>query len=609
MIKEIKITSVEIHGFKGIEDFGVELNSDYNLFLADNGKGKTSFKEAIFWAFTGDVLEKGVNGADIIHSKKEQAVVIVYFTDENGILHKVERVRNNKGYDLKFDEAKIKQVEFSNIVDKEALCLSDPLFFLSLPPDQARKYLISRLPQITEDDVRGRISEHHTEISSFDNIPKQMKALREELKSNTESQISREGQIEGLKMNLKEIKLRKKKDVYAEKIENLLNQTSEKTNLAKEIKSVKDMIETEKKVVFQDIFNEDKEKQAIAYLRQTYVKESNNVKVFTEDVSKFELVYKETQAYIEKHSKATNCPVCGAAVTNETEKNIKKYLEKTLKKRLEQEKNNLVLAQERLAKSQDLMNKALEEGKIKKEEFLKKQEENNAKKKIFLEEQNKKIEILVKKLKELEEQYEKLDLSKIEKEIETLKAKQFEILNFNASLEKEIKLQANYRDQINKIMKQIQVTNQRNQQIELHLSIFKEFILKRVELINNEIKKYLKNTSIILEKINTETGEVKEVFEIMYLNNKGILKEINLCSTSERIKAGLEIIDMLKKLTGINYTILIDNAESIVNYERPENQQIIELRVEEGLSLGKIDDDALDAYKKKKAKLLKDVFK
>ena len=52
-------------------------------------------------------------------------------------------------------------------------------------------------------------------------------------------------------------------------------------------------------------------------------------------------------------------------------------------------------------------------------------------------------------------------------------------------------------------------------------------------------------------------------------------KDYRWLSTSERIKAGLEVANLLKRLTGLAYPTFIDNAESInTNFIRPYGQTI-----------------------------------
>lgn len=605
-ITTIIIESIEIHGFKGIDHYGVDLDEKYNLFLADNGKGKTSLAEAAYWGFTGDVLEKGVSGSDIINLNMEKAVVIIKFKDQNGELHELNRTRASNGYLLLFDGVKTTQKDFEKMYNKEAFAVSSPLYFLSLPPEQARKFLINLLPQILEEEVRAAISSNHTMIKSFDNIPKQIKDLKAEFKQNKEALILKEGELKAKKESLKEIKLSFKEDIYDEQIKKLMEQTLEKANIEKQIKVQKNVIEAESRVVFQDIFNETAMVNQIKVLRENYSREVSLAEKYKKESESFNKIYKDTLESVESYLEKTNCPVCGVATTNESLLNIKSYVENTLKKRIEREKKNLDDSIESFNKSKSNYEKYKEEGIKKKAEYEKIKAENEKQKTLFEQEKTKKIALLNDQLNLLIQNYNSIDISEVEKQIIELKKKQQEILSFNASLEKEIKIQKQLKKQIIDIQNQIEFTIKRNDEIQIMVGVFKEFILKRVELINQEVKKYLQNTTIVLEDVNPETGEVKEIFEVRYRNSKGVEEDIRLCSTSEKIKAGLELSDMISKLTGCKYMIVIDNAESIVDYIKPEDQQVIELRVEEGLNLTKVSQGKEIEYKKAKKQAISD---
>jgi len=66
------------------------------------------------------------------------------------------------------------------------------------------------------------------------------------------------------------------------------------------------------------------------------------------------------------------------------------------------------------------------------------------------------------------------------------------------------------------------------------------------------------------------TGEIKDTFKFTYDG-----KDYRWLSTSERIKAGLEVAMLLKRLTGLIYPTFIDNAESInTSFVQPEGQKI-----------------------------------
>ena len=99
-------------------------------------------------------------------------------------------------------------------------------------------------------------------------------------------------------------------------------------------------------------------------------------------------------------------------------------------------------------------------------------------------------------------------------------------------------------------------------------------------MLSDIIHKNLKDVEIVLQKIVKSTGELKDTFEIKY---KG--KNFKILSTSEQIKAGLEIANLVINQTGLCYPVFIDNGESITKYTIENNVQIIETKVVEGRNL------------------------
>jgi len=83
-----------------------------------------------------------------------------------------------------------------------------------------------------------------------------------------------------------------------------------------------------------------------------------------------------------------------------------------------------------------------------------------------------------------------------------------------------------------------------------------EFVAKKAELTFNQLK--MNRASIKLIDVVKTTGEVKDVFKFTYDG-----KDYRWLSTSEKIKAGLEVANLLARLTKLNYPTYIDNAECI----------------------------------------------
>ena len=100
-----------------------------------------------------------------------------------------------------------------------------------------------------------------------------------------------------------------------------------------------------------------------------------------------------------------------------------------------------------------------------------------------------------------------------------------------------------------------------------------EFSQKRTELLTAPIQ--MNNVEIKLTELVPSTGELKNVFKFTY---KG--RDIAFVSeTSELILAGIEITAMMRKLTGVDCPLCIDNTESISAFNSvPLPSQILLLK-------------------------------
>ena len=96
------------------------------------------------------------------------------------------------------------------------------------------------------------------------------------------------------------------------------------------------------------------------------------------------------------------------------------------------------------------------------------------------------------------------------------------------------------------------------------------YIAKRVELTLAELK--MNRVSISLYDVVKSTGEVKDVFRFEYNGRR-----YDRLSLSEKIRAGMEVSELMKRLTARNYPVFVDNMESVddLNNIRPTGQVLM----------------------------------
>lgn len=91
------------------------------------------------------------------------------------------------------------------------------------------------------------------------------------------------------------------------------------------------------------------------------------------------------------------------------------------------------------------------------------------------------------------------------------------------------------------------------------LSALSEFVYKRTELAVANLQ--MPNVKIKLFDVYRSTGEVTNVFKFTY---KG--RDYTTLSLSEKTLAGIEITAMIRKITGIDCPICVDNTESVAAF-------------------------------------------
>ena len=82
----------------------------------------------------------------------------------------------------------------------------------------------------------------------------------------------------------------------------------------------------------------------------------------------------------------------------------------------------------------------------------------------------------------------------------------------------------------------------------------------------------MNRVEISLYDVVKTTGERKDVFKFTYGGRR-----YDRLSLSEKIRAGMELSELMKRLTGRNYPVFVDNMESVddLNNVRPTGQVIM----------------------------------
>ena len=178
----------------------------------------------------------------------------------------------------------------------------------------------------------------------------------------------------------------------------------------------------------------------------------------------------------------------------------------------------------------------------------------------------------------------KTEFMKFKEEFDKFEMPEGEEINTNDLMEKYYKLQNDLTaaERIAKMAEEVKDAEHHKDQVRQELGTargvietIKKFKTKRAELMVDKVNGLLDQLTVKLfdEKKN---GSINPTFEI-----KMDGKEYSKLSTAERIKAGLELAEVLIKQSGTSIPVFIDNAESILKYTAP-SAQLITAKVKPG---------------------------
>ena len=198
-IERFQITGMTISGFKcyqapTILDFGPQ-----TAITGGNGLGKTSIADAIAFAVTGQPFF-GERGIDKLHNEVQPEVsVSLRFVDEAGAPHELTRTRHKSRMTIHYDRYEIRQMDLTDMFGERDVFLSifNPLYFIEELGDEGKNLLEMYLPMIPHETVMGQLSDgvqaalEGVEIPSPDAV---LKNRREEIRKLEEHMIYLQGQ-------------------------------------------------------------------------------------------------------------------------------------------------------------------------------------------------------------------------------------------------------------------------------------------------------------------------------------------------------------------------------------------------------------------------------
>lgn len=567
----MKLQKISMYGFKNHNDLVEYDLGDHTKVYGENGKGKTTIGEAVTWALLGTDLTGNERATTRLtnHTCKDVYVELGFtFKGEEHTLTRRKRGATN----IFLDTNKVEQHELTSLYHSKELFLSifNPSYFPALAPKDAKELLTKTLGSISKEEVYKELGDSVSsklKETGF-NIPN----LYLENHRGRLREIEQELQYwNGFKdANQEEIIVVEERTFDSTELDELLEEFA-KFNTVR-VTPLHDMTK---------LMGQREELKSKAWALDAEIKAIESAEPQTEDVESLELElnrlrkqYKDQQELIINLDNKINCPNCQVEID----------LDASRKQSLGNELQNLKVEGQKQAEK---LSKAIENNKI----IIKNHTDKAAKQ---IEDKTKEMQGIKKKIDNLnlakievenhehmEKQQGKTDkkLKELRSKIDKLQDEKQDVRSHNESRRIHLEQQEGAAKKAQEAKNNIEQLQHEKLETEQLISYAKQYNSKRLQLQAEQIDKHLDKVTIQLEKIVKSTGEIKDDFKILYNG-----KEFPVLSNSERIKAGLEIANLLINISGLNIPVFVDNAESITEIPKL-NTQMIEARVKENADL------------------------
>ena len=580
-ITAMKITGITLNNFRNHTetthfDFG-----DISYITGHNGTGKTTMAHAVCFVLYGVTYYGEQKIERLMNENADNVQVQLHFIDQNGAAHTLMRTRKNEKYSVLMDGYTVNQSRIEQMFgDKNTfIAMFNPTYLIENMGNDGRELILRHLKPVSQKDVLAAIPSYQTHL---ENIDLETQSPEEALK-DTRAAIRRvEQQLDVLQGHIESIEeSQKTADVKLGEL------YSEKRSVEEQIKALKEKqfegIDTEDFAIQRDVLtrklsNNAGENPAVTTAKEKLAEVKARVysSKFTQAIAEASAEYNSlAKQYNELKERITAlkvgdvCPTCKMQVT---ETNI------------EEIRNHLIAECNRigeLGKGVVARGKEIAElDKKAKAQFEQWKADDIAKFTAELEELQNKTERV--DVSEIRSKLDELaDLEKYgnlsEQELSELGDLEATLIGINAQIE--TVEQSASEERLKSALVEKDVFIEQMKKYKDIVTALTEYIFKRADLATAELK--MPNVEIRLFEVIRGTGEVKNAFKFDY---KG--REYTTLSLSEKTLAGIEISALIRRITGKDYPVCIDNTESIAAFNDVDMpSQVMLIRVVKGQPL------------------------
>lgn len=580
-IEKFQITGMTISGFKAYEKPTELVFGDPTAITGGNGRGKTSIADAIAFAVTG-LPFFGERGLDRLHNEADPNVYVqVRFVDEDNTPHELTRTRQKNRMTIHYDGYEVRQMDLTDLFGEKDVFLSifNPLYFIEELGDTGKSLLEMYLPRVSQAEVLAQLSEpvrRHLEKEEILFPEAYLKARREKIRSleeqityttgqrdqaaaqkkrNAERNASLSQQYKALQQELAGLKKKQFSGVDVDALnEKLLDHNAryseaqrdgqtDDTELREQLTALREKIAARKAEQYQS----------------KYAQPLADVKARVQALA---AQYNQDAAAYQALVPGAPCPICRRSVTEEDLPRIQEELRRSAALHLAQGKEQ----QAQIAELQQLDQKARETFERYRTDDLEKWETEARQLESKIQQLADDAAAQVESLRmEIQQLTADLEYGKLtQEEYDRLQACQEECRQCEADMAALQSVDdpdtAGFDRQIAGLKAEIAEQKKLISDVTVYAS-------KRAEMTFSALR--MNRVEISLFDVVKSTGEWKDAFKFTYNGRR-----YDRLSLSEKVRAGMEVSELVKRLTGRNYPVFVDNMESIDDLEnvRPTGQ-------------------------------------
>jgi DNA repair exonuclease SbcCD ATPase subunit len=583
-IEQFQITSLMLSGFKSYEEPTELVFGNPTVITGGNGRGKSSIADAIAFAVTGCPFF-GERGIDRLHNENNPDVAIrMCFVDETGTLHELNRTRRKNRMTITYDGYEIRQLDLADLFGERDVFLSilNPLYFIEELGEDGKKLLERYLPTIPHETVLSQLSEpvrEHLKNETILSPEGSLKRCREEIRSLEERITYLRGQkdlaaSQGESHEQAEQEVTLQADILRREIVELEQRQFSSMDVSAMQERLVELSGRYEEAARDERADTSKLREQLQLLREKIARREveKYQSKFTEALAEASARVKdlgvryqrENAAYKAFHA-GMECPACHRSVTEQSLSEVQAALKKVLSELYaagSEQRAQLIELQEMDKKAADTFARFKEDDLGKWAAEAAEMEQRCA---SLAEQASAETECLRAEIQTLTADLEYGNLSQAE--YDRLGTCREELRQSEAKI---AALQDMTAAQLPDFDREIAQANANIAEIKRKMADVIAYISKRAELTFSQLK--MNRVEISLYDVVKSTGEVKDTFKFQYGGRR-----YDRLSLSEKIRAGMEVSELMKRLTGRNYPVFVDNMESVDDLAnvRPTGQIIM----------------------------------